>query len=278
MTSMLDQEEIVKYYDECETDYRLFWDLDRSLALHAGYWDSTTRTLHEALARENEVLAQKAKIQSGEKVLDAGCGVGGSSIYLADKYMCRVTGISLSEQQVSNANKNSEKRQLEVKPEFFVMDYTKTTFADEAFDVVWGLESICHAEHKEAFIKEAYRILKPKGRLIVADGFATKSGSVSQNWLEGWGVNHLESITQFDQYLESAGFQNITFSNITENVLPSSRRLFWISIPAWIYSKVGELFGFRSKLQTENIKSAFHQYRAIKKGHWQYGIFYAEKK
>src|SRR5690554_5576689 len=110
---MLRKEEIVQYYDECETDYRLFWDLDRSLAMHAGYWDATTRTLHEALERENAVLAQMAKISPGERVLDAGCGVGGSAIYLADKYKCRVTGITLSEQQVSKAKLNAGRRQLD---------------------------------------------------------------------------------------------------------------------------------------------------------------------
>ena len=72
---------IVEYYDTCEGDYRIFWDLDRSLAMHAGYWDSETKTLADALKRENEILAELAGVTSSDYVLDAGCGVGGSSIF-----------------------------------------------------------------------------------------------------------------------------------------------------------------------------------------------------
>ena len=92
--------EIIQYYNTCESDYRMFWDLDRSMAMHAGFWDETTRTLTDALKRENEILAEYAQIKSHEKVLDAGCGVGGSSIFLAQHYGCKVTGITLSAHQV----------------------------------------------------------------------------------------------------------------------------------------------------------------------------------
>jgi len=272
----IEKKDIIEYYDTCEADYRLFWDLDRSLAMHAGYWDETTRSLHEALNRENEVLSAMAKISSTDHVLDAGCGVGGSSIYLADKLACRVTGITLSQHQVTKAKAHVVSRQLARPPEFLVMDFMQTTFPDETFDVVWGLESICHADDKGAFIREAYRILKPKGRIIVADGFVS-DGEVNPKWVKGWGVNTLEPIAAFESHLKEAHFQNVSFTDITQNVLPSSRRLFLISIPAWFYSKVGEFFKFRTKFQTENIKSAFSQYRGLKKGLWKYGIFYAEK-
>ena len=74
---------VVRYYERCETDYRWLWDLDRSLAMHVGIWDAHTRTLREALARQNEILAEHAAIGAGDRVLDAGCGVGGSAIFLA---------------------------------------------------------------------------------------------------------------------------------------------------------------------------------------------------
>ena len=66
------QSSIIDYYDTCESDYRTFWDLDRSMAMHAGFRDHTTSSLSDALARENEILADYAKIKSHEKVLDAG--------------------------------------------------------------------------------------------------------------------------------------------------------------------------------------------------------------
>lgn len=72
------KEEIVHYYDTCEMNYKRWWNLDKSLAMHAGYWDETTKTLSEALSKENEVLAKIAGIKGSDRVLDAGCGVGGA--------------------------------------------------------------------------------------------------------------------------------------------------------------------------------------------------------
>lgn len=274
---------IVEYYDNCETDYRLFWDLDRSLAMHAGYWDNTTKTLNDALRRENEVLAEMAQIKKSDRVLDAGCGVGGSSLFLARKIGCPVVGISLSDKQIAKANNLASKESFTNTPEFLVMDFTKTSFPSSSFDVIWGIESVCHAANKDAFIREAHRLLKPGGRLIVADGFgqdSTLNKSERRHmsyWLNGWGVDALESVPTFQKHLETQGFQQITYRNITENVMPSSKRLYYISFPALVYSKLGEWTGLRKKIQTDNIWGAYYQYTTLKKNLWEYGIFMASK-
>ena len=121
----------------------------------------------------NEVMMEAANIKSTDKVLDAGCGIGGSSIFLAEKIGCNVTGISLSEKQINKAKELAIKKKVEDKVDFKVMNYCATDFPDESFDIVWGCESICYADDKEQFIKEACRLLKPGGRLVVADGFVT---------------------------------------------------------------------------------------------------------
>lgn len=276
--------EIVQYYETCDADYRLFWDLDRSLALHAGYWDGTTQTLHEALARENQILAEVAKIRAGDHVLDAGCGVGGSSIYLASYYQCKVTGITLSPKQAQEARQNAQRLVPGNMPDFQVMDFIQTSFPSESFDVVWGIESVCHADDKRAFMREAFRLLKKGGRLVVADGFALnkhynpEESRIMSKWLKGWGVESLGEVEEFRSDLIASGFSDVSFNDITENILPSSRRLFLISFPAYALSKAGELLGLRSKTQTENIKSAYYQYQAIKKELWKYGIYFGVKK
>lgn len=276
-------DEIANYYDNCESDYRLLWDLNRSHALHAGYWDQTTLTLHDALVRENEILAEIAKIKPTDHVLDAGCGIGGSSIYLAEKYQCQVTGITISTKQVETATTLAKQRHSSPCPQFFVMDFTKTTFPDKSFDVIWGIESICHAQDKEAFIKEASRLLKPGGRLVIADGFATtkaysaKEALWMQYWLNGWGVDDLETSTAFEVHLKKWGFHTITRQNITANILPSSKRLFLYSFPAIALSKLGEWVRLRNKIQTNNLWSALYQHLSLKRNLWSYEIFYAER-
>jgi cyclopropane fatty-acyl-phospholipid synthase-like methyltransferase len=277
------KETIISYYDLCETDYRLFWNLDRSHAMHAGFWDDNTKTLEQALERENEVLAEMVNINSNDKVLDAGCGIGGSSLFLSRRFGCDTTGNTLIAKQVATATSLAQKANIPRPPKFHVMDFTQTSFPDESFDVIWGIESICHAENKAAFIREAFRLLKPSGRLVVADGFQLdkilkeKDTADMTAWLKGWGVTHLETVDLFQTELGAAGFKNINYRDVTTNVMPSSKRLYYISFPALIMSKMGEWCGLRSKIQTDNIWAAYYQYVTLKKHLWQYGVFTAKK-
>lgn len=279
----MQKEQIIRYYDTCESDYRLLWDLDHSHAMHAGYWDNQTRSLRDALRRENEVLAEMAEIRSEDCVLDAGCGVGGSAIFLAKTYHCQVVGITLSTEQAKTATQKAIEAGVEDKVSFKIMDYTCTNFPSQTFDVIWGIESVCHANDKQLFIKEAARLLKPKGRLIIADGFAKQLPTTPyeqlqmERWLKGWGVQALDQVQTFEAGLKREDFKDIHFLDITKNILPSSYRLYWYSWPAIPLSKIGEWLGLRSSLQTANLYSARCQYQTLKKGFWHYGIFYAKK-
>src|SRR5205085_1465209 len=112
---------------------------------------------------------------------------------------------------------------------FMVMDYCATTFPEESFDVVWGCESICYAESKDKFIKEAFRLLRPGGRLVVADGFVSafenNNEPIIREWLNGWHVNYLESPSRFKQFMINTGFISVDYRDISDNTVRSSRRL-----------------------------------------------------
>ena len=284
VSMVVTQREIIQYYDECETHYRWLWNLDTSLAMHAGFWDATTKTLAEALERENQVLAEIAKIKASDHVLDAGCGVGGSSLYLAKKIGCHVTGITLSAKQVETATDIAQKRMPEGnRPHFLVRDYCQTGFPAESFDVIWGIESVCHAPSKKDFLTEANRLLRKGGRIVIADAFLTKKWYVKKeqeimdNWLRGWGVDALEREVDFAEHLQDLGFGKIHFSDMTQQVIPSSKRLYLYAIPTMGISKFCEWFGMSSPRLTSNLVSAYYQYKAIKNRLWNYGVFYAEK-
>src|SRR5688572_8590333 len=121
---------IVDYYHSTENAYRDSWDLDNSLAIHYGYWDEKVHSFSESLIRMNEIMADASYIKTGEEVLDAGCGVGGSSIYLARHRGAKVTGITLSERQVRNAHRHAHNAGVENMVQFTVMDYCSTQFPD----------------------------------------------------------------------------------------------------------------------------------------------------
>ena len=278
------QKEIVDYYNYCESDYARLWNLGSSMAMHAGFWDYKVRTLQEALERENQILSELAKITASDHVLDAGCGVGGSSIYLAKRCHCQVTGITLSSQQVERAKNFAASHGVSDQTEFKVMDFCHTDFPDNSFDVVWAIESVCHAENFSDFLKEAYRLLKPNGRIVIADGFLSdrplksKEKAGLKRWLSGWKVGSLPSVSEFLLSLKTHRFADISFQDVTQKVMPSSKRLFYLSIPTIFLSKLGEYVNLRKKVQTDNLISAFYQHLTLKKGVWKYAIVLAEKK
>ena len=274
---------IVDYYAATENAYKDSWDLDKSLAIHYGYWDERVKSFPQSLLRMNEVMMEAAEIKSSDKVLDAGCGIGGSSIHLAEKLGCNVTGISLSERQVTTANEFGIKNKVEDKVKFRVMDYCSTSFADQSFDVVWGCESICYADSKEKFINEAYRLLKPGGRLVVADGFVTdfmnNDHPTIRSWIDGWQVNYLETMERFSQFMSNAGFVNVSSRDISKYAAHSSRRLykFYYLANLYLFWKTISFSNRATEMQKKNIAACKHQYYGMKQGLWQYGLIVGTK-
>ncbi len=189
------KKDVVEYYNTSQWLYSLFCYDQRSLGMHFGFWDGKTKNHHDAILHENQVVSDTAGIKKGMKVLDAGCGVGGTALYIAGHTGAHVWGISITPKQIVLANSYAKKRHLEDLTTFSVQDYTKTNFPNSFFDVIVGLESICCASPKSTFLKEAYRILKPGGKLVIADVYMAINPKITKeqyiiNWFKwAFGLN-----------------------------------------------------------------------------------------
>ncbi len=276
-------DKIINYYDSCEMDYKIVWRLNRCLAMHLGYWDETTNGVSDALIRENEIMAIRAKINKDHYILDAGCGVGGSSIYLAKNIGCRAVGISLSESQIRACKKNSKKHRVSELTDFKVMDFCNTEFENEIFDVVWAIESVCHAPDKNNFIKEAFRILKPGGKLVIADGWASlydynaEDRKLMKEWTSGFCVNELAHSSTFRIFLKATGFIELFWEDTSNNIRPSVKRLYQYARRLMLPAKILNLLGIRSDTQHGNLIAAHQLYITLEKKLWHYGIICVQK-
>jgi tocopherol O-methyltransferase len=277
------QRQVIDYFDQTHNDYRFLWGIDRHLGLHCGFFDQQRRHHADAVLNMNRVLATLAGISSGQRVLDAGCGIGGSAIWLAENRGACVDGVNINARQVEQARRLARGHLLEDRVQFHVADFCATELAGESFDVVWALESACYAEDKRAFLSEARRLLKPGGRLIVADAFLTRDELAAderrliEQWQQGWAIPGVTSIDQFGSWLREAGFRDPCFRDITPHVVPSSRRIYLASL---LFGPLGLLLhglGLRTAIQTRGIASGYYQYQARRRGLGVYGIFLAEK-
>jgi cyclopropane fatty-acyl-phospholipid synthase-like methyltransferase len=268
------KQEIIDYYHHNEKAYKL-WGPN----MHYGYWEDDTKTQRQASLRFNEVMARTAGINSSDHVLDAGCGVGGASIFMAKTFGCKATGITITPRQVELAYNGAKKAGVSHLVNFYEMDYMKTTFPDKSFTVVWGLESICYANCKKTFIKEASRVLKDNGRLIVGDGFASreqyegKDAWLMKRWMDGWLVNTLGTPEEFSRYSRESGFKETAYRNVTEQVQKTSKLMLYVSLPFLPFHLIDRVV----RIRQYPCDALWNQYFAMEKKLWEYGIFFAKK-
>src|SRR4030095_3880222 len=271
---MFTKSDIARYYDLSEVHYQKIWNLDKSHSLHYGYWDDTVKNFHEALLNINKVLAEMAEIKEEENILDAGCGVGGSSIWLAKEKNCLVTGISLNENQINKANASAKIFGVEENVRFERKDYSHTSYPGGSFDIVWAIESVCYADDKGDFLKEASRVLKPGGRLIIADFFKKKGldheeSNKVRKWAACWAINDFATTEEFDAKLKESCFREIVWEDATDAIFPSAKRLYRSYFPGIIGAKLYQLLNPRAtELGKNSVQSACLQYRTLKRGLW----------
>ena len=276
------KQDVAAYYNQTQNHYKRWWQLSKGMALHYGLWYSNTTSFLQALNNTNDYLAELAGIKEGNKILDAGCGVGGSAIYLAKNCKADVTGISLSEVQIKTAQNNAIKHNVADLTSFKILDYCNTDFKNDSYDVIWACESSSSAADKQKMIAEWFRLLKPGGKLVLADFFKATDNQNDKNklldkWAETWAMSPLITTNDLIVHLQTEGFNIPQTSDLTANIFRTSRRMYlsyWLGlIPSVLYNTI---FGARVYARN-HYKSGYYQYMALKKDFWQYKSLLAIK-
>ncbi len=275
-------DKIRRYYNSTATDYRFVWS-GKDMPLHFGYYDESVANHRESLSKMNEVVAKQAGIKKSDRVLDAGCGYGASCRWLAREFGCRVVGLTIVPRQIKKAQELTKEAGLSSKVTFRLEDYTKTSFADKSFDVVWGLESILHAENKYKFIKEAFRLLKRKGRIVIAEyilqeNLGKEDKKLIDKWMSGWAMPGVLTVNENQKLLIKAGFKNIIFHDISDNVARSIRRLGKMSKISLPIAKIFYKLKIFNRERYRNLEVSLLHYKIFGKGLWKYMVVTAEKK
>jgi tocopherol O-methyltransferase len=215
MTHYNDKQKVREFYDRVSPYTRDLWGMH----LHHGYWISGNETKEKAQNQLIEHLAQAAGLKHGCRILDAGCGFGGTTIYLARNYGADATGITISPIQQEMARKAAA---IEgVNAEFILMDAEEMKF-DEPFDVVWSIESISHYPQRGKFFAAAAQCLKPQGKLAILDWFKKEQLSEREYGkfiqpIEKSMLCELDTMEDYAALLRSNGFQVVRSEVLNKN-------------------------------------------------------------
>ncbi len=231
-----------QYYSEAGPDYAAW---SREFNMHFGYYRAGANPLHREAMLEQmnaEVLARLELDGIAEpQLVDFGCGLGSTLRSFARRLPnAKLLGITRVPWQVEHACALNEAAGCGERVCVVEGDYEDTLLlSPSSYDGVYALESSCHAHgaDKGVLLKEAHRLLRTGGRLVIADAFLTRGRFVSglqqriyRKLCECWVIEELAQLHLFTERLEQLGFREITVTNLQMRVAPSVAHIPWVTL------------------------------------------------
>jgi len=159
---MVLKDRIARHYDDLSPFYKDIWGVH----IHHGYWKTGTERKEEAQEQLIRELVGRAGLKPGCRILDVGCGLGGSAMFLSRHLGAHVTGITISAAQVEIGNALAQQAGADVR--LLHMD-AEALALEERFDVVWSVEAISHLHRRGDCFRSFGRVLRDGGKMVIAD-------------------------------------------------------------------------------------------------------------
>lgn len=154
------QKNISEHYDLNNDFFATF--LDKTMTYSSGYFLNEHTSLEESQYAKYDRLAQQLKIKATDHVLEIGSGWGGNAIFLAKKYGCKVTSVTISKEQQKLAMERVHAEKLEDKVSVIIQDYRKITGTFDKIVSIEMLEAVGH-QYLETYFEKCQELLKPDG-------------------------------------------------------------------------------------------------------------------
>ena len=218
--------QIRRYYDLQTDGFLALGQGGGEAAIHRAVWGPgvTTRSaaFHFVEDQIADALPRLAAATGGTAphVVDLGCGVGGSLIYLASRSPIRGTGVTLSPVQARIAADRIDRLNLAGRVTCIEGDYTSVPASVAPADLAFAIESFVHGPSPEAFFAECARLVRPGGILAICDDMRRTTSDPAaagplESYQRGWHVNTLLTHEEMIACAEAAGFTHDHTTNLT---------------------------------------------------------------
>lgn len=217
--------DVGRYYDTLGPFFQTVW----GNSVHFGYWaDPTdaTQSMAEAQASFTDLMIDHMRLQSGQRMLDVGCGTGQPAVQLAQKTGAYVTGITVSSLQLAQATARAQQSSVANLVQFELVDAMALPYADGSFHAVWAFESIFHMPSRVQVFREMARVVRSGGRIVVAD-FVTQRPMTDEEIAlvyPAFAVSEVGSLEGYITDLKAAGLQVQLCLDVTLNTIKPSNR------------------------------------------------------
>ncbi len=218
---------IARYYDRSTRRFLWMGRSGAALAIHRPLWPSGTISPAEAAEHVNTLVAEAAETALGRepaRVLDLGCGVGGTLLHLARRWpAAELTGLTLSPDQVALARGFAAQRGLDTRCRFLAANFLDPPAGIAPADLAVAIESAVHAPSAAAFARAASARLLPGGVLVVVDdmlarpeaALAPDHAALVAQFRRGWHLGHVATADETTAAAARAGLAPCAAQDLT---------------------------------------------------------------